>query len=187
MNYSLLLQLMLYLLLLYSSVSFHPLRTTHWITHTVNNAPSTYIFPLVLEFQRIKLMSHRTLPSSSQTTSASSTSSHPPPFISTSSSVTTPLLPSNITIKDLSLFDVFDVLKLTGAEFLPTCSTVKEKCDLLQNMITLFVPKLVSPLVWQHKIIGIYSAHRGSLVAFVDVSLQTVTGSQYLLCSLHSC
>ena len=79
---------------------------------------------------------------------------------------------TNITIQPLKLIDIFPVLYLTSKEFFPDCLTVMDKLEFVKDMIGLFLPKLLSPDVWRHDIIGIYGKKFGNLIAFVDVSLQ---------------
>ena len=82
-------------------------------------------------------------------------------------------------IKDLTLSNFLAIMQLTYNEFSPTCNTVYEKMELLQSMIQLFLPKLVRPLEWKHRVIGIVV--REELVAFADVSLQPCSGTMEAL------
>lgn len=79
-----------------------------------------------------------------------------------------------------NVFDFFQVMNLSINEFFPTLSTNADKFKCLIDIVFLFLPKFFAPWIMKHTVIGV-KIKNGELVGFVDLSLQTRSGSRVAL------
>jgi GNAT superfamily N-acetyltransferase len=78
-----------------------------------------------------------------------------------------------------NLLDLGALMRLANLEFAPQCGNQKDVISLNLEMLRLFVPKLLLPMVMDHTVIGVKSmeGNRKELVGFVDLSLQSNAGT----------
>jgi len=86
-------------------------------------------------------------------------------------------------IEEVNAIDFFSIFKLSTDEFFPTTKGTKEQLQLIMQICYLFVPKLLFPNLMKHSLIGAKTPS-GELIGFVDLSLQTSSGSLLALKSM---
>ena len=92
---------------------------------------------------------------------------------------------SSFTTSDATLADLIPLVQLANAQFSPSCKTLQDKVQLIQEILRLFVPKLVAPRTMGHAVIAVRTRPpRQQMVGFVDLSLQPATGSMDALLPL---
>lgn len=83
----------------------------------------------------------------------------------------------SFTISNVLLTDMYCVIRLANAQFLTNSDTIVDIIKLDAAVLRLFLPKLLFPEAMKHSVIGVRSISNNSLVGFVDLSLQTSSGS----------
>lgn len=83
----------------------------------------------------------------------------------------------DVYCKTLTLRDLPSLYRLTLNEFGPLESSNRNKMLLEWRVLSLFTPKLASPNIMGHKVIGLIKRTSRSLVGFIDLSLQPSCGS----------
>lgn len=79
-------------------------------------------------------------------------------------------------VVDLTIFDFYNICRLSANEFFPSMPTFKDKVQLLFKIVELMLPKLLLPGIYRHSMIGA-KTESGDLMGFVDISLQSSSGS----------
>lgn len=103
-------------------------------------------------------------------------SAHRPPSTITSYSLN--LRPIVQDHKDLAVFEILSIFDfpriflMTYDHFSPECISIQNHYALAKNIWFWFVPSLLDPEIWEHKLIGMRESPNGALVGFVDFSLQ---------------
>lgn len=87
------------------------------------------------------------------------------------------LLDDDVYCKTLTLRDLPSLYRLTLNEFGPLESNNLDKMNLEWKVLSLFTPKLASPNIMGHKVIGLIRRTSQSLVGFIDLSLQPSCGT----------
>lgn len=83
----------------------------------------------------------------------------------------------DVYYKTLTLKDLPSLYRLTLNEFGPLESSNQDKIHLGWRVLSLFTPKLASPNIMGHKVIGLIKKTSRSLVGFIDLSLQPSCGT----------
>ena len=94
-----------------------------------------------------------------------------------SQSIRNDRLDDGYAISQVSLWDIYDIIRLANDQFLTSTDTIVDILKLDIEILKLFLPKLLFPKTMRHSVIGVRSATNDRLVAFVDLSLQMSTGS----------
>eukprot|EP01041_Mallomonas_annulata_P010191 gene10191-21238_t len=89
-------------------------------------------------------------------------------------------VPPDFQILDLNILDLYPLVQISCNEFLPSMKTHLDKFKLVLKIISIFLPSLILPWSMRHSIIGVKTKD-GNLAAFVDLSLQTSSGSDEAL------
>ena len=76
----------------------------------------------------------------------------------------------------LTILDLPGVLELAFSEFSSACRNDLQRWELRKEIVGLFLPKFLAPAVMGHVLRGV-KASDGRLLAFVDLSLQPVSGT----------
>lgn len=83
----------------------------------------------------------------------------------------------SFAISNVLLTDMYCVIRLANAQFLTKSDTIVDIIKLDTAVLRIFLPKLLFPDAMRHSVIGVRSVSNNSLVGFVDLSLQTSSGS----------
>lgn len=80
--------------------------------------------------------------------------------------------------------DFLQVMALSINEFFPVMTTNSERLKCFVDILVLFLPKFIAPWIMKHSVIGVKVKGETKLVGFVDLSLQTNSGSRVALQNL---
>ena len=81
-----------------------------------------------------------------------------------------------IDVIPANILDIIQILPMCTTEFCTESSSFQEVFSLSLTVLGLFMPKLFFPAVYGHKVISL-KTRAGEMIGFVDLSLQTSSGS----------